>query len=464
MFDNPVNGADVLALYNGDISAYSNDHSSADLALCSYLAHYTNGDKVRIVRMFSDSALGRRNKWLRTDYRDMTIAKALGNKQARSQPSGHSPANSSAGYNSASPITADSPNNSQSNHRREALLSVYLSESFSLDMADFALYKNRKTGFDNFDRDNALYPGLYAIGGVSGCGKTTFIHQIADNLARTGEYVMFFSLEQTKFELTSKGLSRITAQENPAFACTALEIRNGKRTAAIERAIRIYQSFSDNIELYQCDFDTSVDFIIQTVNDCIVTTGRKPVVVIDYLQILRPSQASERRAKSTKEAVDDTVHALKKLQADNALVMFLISSFNRQNYLTVADFESFKESGLIEYSADFVAALQLTAMNADLLDTQNKLIAKREFVGEEKKRLPRDIELLVLKNRYGRSYVSYFFTYDARHDLFTPNDIDKDQALTLIQARAKTIEDKHTKSKKDSNNEQSGSYQYGKGH
>ncbi len=458
---NSEHGRDIKALYDGDISAYGHDHSSADLALCSYLNYWTNGDPSRIDSMFRQSGL-MRDKWDESHnskgdtYGQITIARAINGKNA----------------DSSAPITSNNArNDSESNHRGEAgsstfnsHLADYLDSRFALDLADFALYKNRKTGFANFDKDNSLYPGLYAIGGVSGAGKTTFIHQIADNLARAGEFVLYFSLEQTILELASKGLSRLTAQESPAFACTALEIRNGKNTEAVQRAIRIYKSFAEKIRIYQCDFDTDVDYIIQEVRDFISATGKKPVVILDYLQILRPSKQSERRSKSTKEAVDDTVHALKKLQADNGLVMFVISSFNRQNYLTVADFESFKESGLIEYSADFVAALQLTAMNADLLDTQNKLIAKREFVGEEKKRQPRDIELLVLKNRYGRSYVNYFFTYDARHDLFTPNDIDKEQALTLIQARAKAIEEKHAKSKKGSNNEQSGSYQYGEGH
>lgn len=67
--------------------------------------------------------------------------------------------------------------------------------------------------------------------------------------------------------------------------------------------------------------------------------------------------------KGSKEAIDDTVHALKVLQTDYGLVMFVISSFNRNNYLTIAGFKSFKESGLIEYYADFVAALQLLALS-----------------------------------------------------------------------------------------------------
>ena len=56
---------------------HSGDHSRADLALCGKLAFWTGGDRQRIERLFSQSGLGRREKWKRDDYRDRTITKAL---------------------------------------------------------------------------------------------------------------------------------------------------------------------------------------------------------------------------------------------------------------------------------------------------------------------------------------------------------------------------------------------------
>lgn len=458
MFDSE-HGRDIQALYYGDISAYGSDHSRADLALCSYLAYWTNGDKARIDKMFRQSGL-MRDKWQRSDYQQRTINQALSDKQIHS----HSTTDNTQSNNSETNEKCEGGNGKQkqdkaesSNHREGERdystlhLAHYLASQFRPDIDSFALYKNRKTGFDNFDKDNSLYPGLYVIGGVSSVGKTTFCHQIADNLARAGEYVLYFSLEQTDFELASKGIARISALENIQTAKTAIQIRNGQITEDIQRAIRIYQKFADHEFIITSDpkKPTTANTISKNIQDFIVTTGVKPVVFLDYLQILRPSASNTRM--TTKEAVDDTVQVLKQIQADHGLVMFVICSFNRQNYLTVADFEAFKESGLIEYSADVVFALQLLAMNADLLDTQNKLIAKRDFLHEEKKRTPRDIELLVLKNRYGKSFARYFFTYDARYDLFSPSTITEDTADSIIQARAKPFEDKHKKDKDSGN-------------
>ena len=74
---NAKNGSLFKALYDsGDISAYNNDDSSADLALCSILAFYMQGDSSAIDNAFRSSAL-MRDKWNRDDYRSSTINKAI---------------------------------------------------------------------------------------------------------------------------------------------------------------------------------------------------------------------------------------------------------------------------------------------------------------------------------------------------------------------------------------------------
>ena len=146
--------------------------------------------------------------------------------------------------------------------------------------------------------------------------------------------------------------------------------------------------------------------------------GVRPVVVIDYLQIIRPMDSR----MSTKDAVDLHVRALKKLQMENNLVVIVISSLNRQNYLTPVDFESFKESGGIEYTADVIWGLQLSVMNSEIFDKEKGLKAKREAVRVAKKAHPREVELVCLKNRYGESSYTCKFSYYARYDYFVAKE------------------------------------------
>jgi len=71
------NGDKFRKLWAGDCSEYSDDESSADLALCSILAFWCHGDANLIDEVFRASGLCR-DKWTeREDYRSATIQKAI---------------------------------------------------------------------------------------------------------------------------------------------------------------------------------------------------------------------------------------------------------------------------------------------------------------------------------------------------------------------------------------------------
>ena len=63
------NGEKFSRLWRGDTSDYASDDSRADLALCSLLAFWTDGDTERMDRLFRQSGL-MREKWNRHDYRE----------------------------------------------------------------------------------------------------------------------------------------------------------------------------------------------------------------------------------------------------------------------------------------------------------------------------------------------------------------------------------------------------------
>ncbi len=86
-------GADFTALWSGDTSAYGDDDSRADLALCNHLAFWTGKDLAQMDRLFRQSKLFR-PKWdeKRGDagtYGQITLAKAIaGTRDAPTNPRG----------------------------------------------------------------------------------------------------------------------------------------------------------------------------------------------------------------------------------------------------------------------------------------------------------------------------------------------------------------------------------------
>ena len=69
------------------------------------------------------------------------------------------------------------------------------------------------TGFKKLDEilDGGFYNELYVIGGGSSVGKTSFVLQIADQIA-TKRDVVYFSLEMSKRAIVSKSISRLTTE------------------------------------------------------------------------------------------------------------------------------------------------------------------------------------------------------------------------------------------------------------
>lgn len=302
---------------------------------------------------------------------------------------------------------------------KEINMAEYYKKQFASDVDSFQKNGRLKSGYANIDAITNLYPGLYVVGAISSLGKTTFIHQMGEQIAEGGSHVLFFSLEQSILELASKSIARNIAKEDQKNGLSSLQIRraglsDSRITAAIDRCM----AYSGRMTVVECSFQVTIDDITNTVEEYIKQNNVKPVVIIDYLQVIQPSPESR---MTTKDLVDYHVRRLKILQADNQLTMIVISSLNRQNYMTTIDFESFKESGGIEYTADVLWGLQLQCINEKTFDSQSKINSKRRIIMDAKKANPRKIELICLKNRFGVSSYSCRFDYFPKFDWFKPD-------------------------------------------
>lgn len=289
------------------------------------------------------------------------------------------------------------------------------------------------TGFKNLDDvlDGGLYEGLYGLGAISSLGKTTFILQMADNIAMDGRPVMYFALEMGRYELMTKSISRHTlinatqAGDVSTLAQTTRSILKGHwqerfNKAQLANVVKSFEQYGDyytNVIIRDgAEKRFSADDIAHEVDSFVARTGKTPVVVVDYLQLLKP--ADERA--TDKANVTASVNTLKKIATKHHIPVITISSFNRGSYKEPAQMESFKESGDIEYSADILLALQFKGVSATF--DFNK--AKAQDV--------RQVELVVLKNRNGAtgdtlnfgyySMFNYFVDADSQHETKPTDD------------------------------------------
>ena len=297
----------------------------------------------------------------------------------------------------------------------------YVSGPMLRDAAAFRESGTVKSGYSNIDALTNIYPGLYVLGAISSLGKTTFVHQMADQMAQAGQPVLFFSLEQSILEMAGKSLSRVMARHDASKAMTSLQIRKNMEDPRVSVAVAEYAVYAANLTIVECTFRADIDTIASVTSSYIQQTGKKPVVIVDYLQVIQPAEGSR---LSTKDLTDYHVRRLKQIQVDHAVPVIVISSLNRQNYLSLIDFESFKESGGIEYTADVIWGLQLQCLHDPVFESQSKLNEKRETIRKAKAAVPRQVELVCLKNRFGISSYTCAFNYYPHCDLFVPAGVE----------------------------------------
>lgn len=209
-----------------------------------------------------------------------------------------------------------------------------------------------------------------------------------------------------------------------------MSIRRGYLPEQVLQAADDYKKgIADRLSIIEGNFSCDSSFIGDYVRRYIAKTGKRPVIIIDYLQILQPEQDERGRTQTTKEVIDSTVTELKRLSREQGLTIFAVSSVNRANYMQPIDFESLKESGNIEYTADVIWGLQLQVLNDPIFDSKEKIKQKRQKVKAAKAASPRKIELVCLKNRYGVSSYSCYFDYLPEYDLFMEgkNEYDTEQ-------------------------------------
>lgn len=281
------------------------------------------------------------------------------------------------------------------------------------------------TGFDNLDKilDGGLYPQLYVLGAVSSVGKTTFLTQIADKIASIqGKPVFYFSLETSKDELTEKNLSRLSytlANKDSGNPQTARSINNGywldhkPEFNLVMKAINTYSKYYSLIHIFDGTLNrpTADDIYKKMKGYRRKHPSIKPVVIVDYLQILKPINDKD----TDKEKVTKSIATFKSIASELETPVIVISSFNRSSYQNPVAMESFKESGEIEYYADTLLGLQYKAIHGKLDD-------KYELIRQAAQKEPREIELEILKNRNGRSNTNIYFDYFPKFNTFIPSD------------------------------------------
>ena len=266
------------------------------------------------------------------------------------------------------------------------------------------------TGFDELDQilDGGLHEGLIILGAQSSLGKTTLAMQIALQAAKEGNEVLFYSLEQSTRELIAKLISCESEKQ-----LTISEVRRIARDKEpSEEKIKTYETSADKLnkakKLHIIEDKRSADAIGKDLIDRGASES-KPLVIIDYLQMLKTGNGYQ----TDKQATDQNVTDLKHISNTHKIPILAISSLNRNSYGMDINEAAFKESGAIEYSSDLLLGLQFTDLEGIKKDADK--VHDYEKLKEE---IPRRVQLKIIKNRNGIASKRVNYDYHAAYNIF----------------------------------------------
>ena len=194
------------------------------------------------------------------------------------------------------------------------------------------------TGIGALDRNLHIAPGnLILIGGRPSAGKTALSLQIAVEMARRGQKVCYFSLETGPEILTQ----RIIACQ----LCAPLEQVKNKKVPS--RELDGLASLRELPLLIRSASGKNVAWIRAQAQRM-----KAQVVVIDYVQLIRPERAADRY-----QAITQVSLALHEMAQTTGMVVIGAAQLNRSAAHALPSAADLKESGQLEQDADAILLL-----------------------------------------------------------------------------------------------------------
>lgn len=285
--------------------------------------------------------------------------------------------------------------------------------------------KNKRYATGLYDLDNiiggGLPVGLTVLGALSSLGKTTLLSQIGEHIASNDINVLFFSLEQGQIDIFKKGLYR------------NLFLTHHKELQAEDKQNldSYYKKIKHYYNVISGDFTTTIKTIDSKIQQIKNYSDNDIVVIIDYLQALKPMDEKGRVIVNyfDKQATDNLIQSLKILSKNYNIPVLTISSIGRTNYFNKMEIDSFKESGNIEYTADVLLGMDLNAVRYK--DFKNKPEQEKaevkNIINEEYKKNERDITITVLKNRNGKARETAELKFFPAWSVFTDKNYNEEE-------------------------------------
>lgn len=232
------------------------------------------------------------------------------------------------------------------------------------------------TGFPKLDGilgGGLIRGGLYILGARPSVGKSTFVLNLADNMAGNS---LLVSLEMSPEQLTAKRVSRLTGYASS-------KLLSGQLPDKAWEAVAMATTVIDQSGVY---FNSRYDLTVQEIHLLAQSVPQLRCVFLDYLGLIRPAS----RNGSAYEQVSQISRELKRMAISLNVPVVCLCQLSRkieERKERKPVLSDLRDSGAIEQDADGV------------------LFLYREdyYTGTSADGFPSDVTLTVAKNRHGKT-------------------------------------------------------------
>lgn len=209
------------------------------------------------------------------------------------------------------------------------------------------------TGYVDLDNTlSGLKPGeLIVVGARPSVGKTAFAVNILDNVARSGIPTLMASLEQRRKEIAGRLLAMASGVPMHKFS-------RGSRIEPMDAEALAREAGNDRLAgcpIYLDDApDQSAAHVLAASRRAVAKLGAA-LVVVDYLQLMRPESSTENRTQQ----VGTMARRMKLMARECDVPVILLAQLNRDNERErrCPRLSDLRDSGEIEQHADVVLFL-----------------------------------------------------------------------------------------------------------
>jgi replicative DNA helicase len=283
-------------------------------------------------------------------------------------------------------------------------------------------YLGIETGIKELDNATLGLDGLIILGGIAGQGKTSLALQVSYMACELDTPVLFYSLEMPRRAIITKIFSRLskvpygtillngrslldgTYEEEPADLDNGFNFSD-KQTNKITEAKESIEALGDSFYIRTREAgEKEIDFktVEEEINKVKAKhSSNKVLVVIDHLQVFQAGEYKDQLDKENK-----LITNFKGISDRTGATIILISQKNKPGFKGRGSLEEIKGSVDIVYLADLVMLLQ------EKNEGEEQIYSNPE--------LSRDIDLLIVKNRYNAP-TKIAFDFDGASGSFTVN-------------------------------------------